>query len=58
MVDRGEPHPDEHVIRGRDGLSRFVNLYVDDVDVRGTGGLATPLGPGTEIVVVPAVAGG
>ncbi|WP_218052487.1 MoaD/ThiS family protein [Cellulomonas algicola] len=54
-----QEHPDlVQVIRGREGLSRFVNLYVDDVDVRGTGGLATPLAPGAEIVVVPAVAGG
>ncbi|MDM8085111.1 MoaD/ThiS family protein [Cellulomonas cellasea] len=46
------------VIRGRDGLSRFVNLYVNEVDARGTGGLETPVAPGAEISVIPAVAGG
>lgn len=46
------------VIRGRDGLSRFVNLYVGDTDVRSTGGLATVVAPGAEITVIPAVAGG
>lgn len=46
------------VIRGRDGLSRFVNLYVDEIDARGTGGLDTVVAPGAEISVIPAVAGG
>jgi sulfur-carrier protein len=46
------------VIRGRDGLSRFVNLYVDEVDVRSSGGLEAPVGADAEISVIPAVAGG
>lgn len=46
------------VIRGRGGLSRFVNVYVDNVDVRASGGLATTIPADAEIVVVPAVAGG
>jgi sulfur-carrier protein len=46
------------VIRVRDGLSRFVNVYIGDVDARGTGGLLTHVGPGAEITVIPAVAGG
>jgi molybdopterin converting factor small subunit len=45
---------------GGDGaeLRRFVNVYVDDEDVRFTGGLATPLADGAQVVVLPAVAGG
>jgi molybdopterin converting factor small subunit len=45
---------------GADGveLRRFVNVYVDDEDVRFTGGLATPLPDGAQVVVLPAVAGG
>lgn len=46
------------VIRGREGLSRYVNVYVNEVDVRGTGGLDAPVQPGDEISVIPAVAGG
>jgi molybdopterin converting factor small subunit len=39
-------------------LRRFVNVYVDDEDVRFTGGLKTPLHDGAQVVVLPAVAGG
>ena len=39
-------------------LRRFVNVYVNDEDVRFTGGLATPVNDGDQVVVLPAVAGG
>ncbi len=50
-------------IRGRlvadDGaLHRFVNVYVNDEDVRFTGGLTTALKDGDNVTVLPAVAGG
>lgn len=40
------------------GLHRFVNLYVDDEDVRFLGGLSTPLADGQTVTILPAVAGG
>jgi MoaD family protein len=39
-------------------LRRFVNVYVNDEDVRFLGGLDAPLTDGDEVVVLPAVAGG
>lgn len=39
-------------------LRRFVNVYVNDEDVRFLGGLAAEIGDGDEVVVLPAVAGG
>jgi molybdopterin converting factor small subunit len=39
-------------------LRRFVNVYVDDDDVRFTDGLATPTPAGAKISIIPAVAGG
>lgn len=39
-------------------LRRFVNVYVNDEDVRFTGGLETELSDGDQVVVLPAVAGG
>ena len=39
-------------------LHRFVNIYVNDEDVRFTGGLGTELSDGDQVVVLPAVAGG
>jgi molybdopterin converting factor small subunit len=43
---------------GQDDLRRFVNVYVNDEDVRFTGGLDTEVGDGDQVVVLPAVAGG
>lgn len=39
-------------------LRRFVNVYVDDEDVRFTDGLNTPVQESSSIAVIPAVAGG
>ena len=39
-------------------LHRFVNVYVNDEDVRFLGGLETPLQDGDSVTVLPAVAGG
>jgi molybdopterin converting factor small subunit len=39
-------------------LRRFVNVYVDDDDVRFTDGLATPTAAGAKVSIIPAVAGG
>ena len=52
-----------HGIKGRivdeqGELRRFVNVYVGNDDVRFLEGLATVVGDGTEVSVIPAVAGG
>ena len=39
-------------------LRRFVNVYVNGEDVRFMSGLETKLEAGTEVSIVPAVAGG
>jgi MoaD family protein len=39
-------------------LHRFVNIYVNDEDVRFTGALETALADGDSVTVLPAVAGG
>jgi sulfur-carrier protein len=43
---------------GQDDLRRFINVYVNDEDVRFTGGLETAISDGDQVVVLPAVAGG
>lgn len=44
---------------GSDGqIRRFVNIYVNDEDIRFTGGLQTALSDGDTVVILPAVAGG
>ncbi|HEV2459983.1 MAG TPA: MoaD/ThiS family protein [Ktedonobacterales bacterium] len=39
-------------------LSRFVNVFVNDQDVRYLGGLDTPVSDGDTVVLLPAMAGG
>jgi sulfur-carrier protein len=49
-------------LRGRlvegEKLRRFVNVYLNDEDVRFLGGLETPVKDGDTVTVLPAVAGG
>ena len=40
------------------GLHRFVNVYVNDEDVRFRGALDTTLNDGDSVTILPAVAGG
>src|SRR5882757_1440982 len=43
----------------KDGsLHRFVNIYVNDEDVRFAGGLEAPVADGDSLTILPAVAGG
>ncbi|MEU7844954.1 ubiquitin-like small modifier protein 1 [Micromonospora sp. NPDC049114] len=42
----------------RGELRRYVNVYVDGEDCRHSGGLATPVGKGAQVQVLPSVAGG
>ncbi|NEW46868.1 MoaD/ThiS family protein [Nocardia cyriacigeorgica] len=43
----------------KDGkLNRYVNIYVDDEDVRFAGGLGAEVPEGASVTILPAVAGG
>ena len=39
-------------------LSPFVNVYVNDRDVRYRDGMETPVGPDDTVILLPAMAGG
>jgi sulfur-carrier protein len=47
----------ERLVSGGE-LRRFVNLYVDGEDVRFQQGLETTVATGSEVAIIPAVAGG
>jgi MoaD family protein len=47
----------ERLVDGGD-VRRFVNVYVNDEDIRFTGGLQAPVADGDTVVILPAVAGG
>ncbi len=46
------------LFKGPATLNRFVNVYVNDEDIRFLKNLETPLKDGDEISIVPAIAGG
>jgi sulfur-carrier protein len=53
-------HPDTRAqLFGGDGeLNRYVNVYLNDEDVRVLDGLGTGVGEGDVLVILPAMAGG
>jgi molybdopterin converting factor small subunit len=55
-----DQHPDTRGQLFSDGgeLNRFVNVYVNDEDVRVQQGLDTAVGPADTVVILPAMAGG
>jgi molybdopterin synthase sulfur carrier subunit len=55
-----EAHPDtESQLFGADGdLNRYVNVYLNDEDVRVLDGLQTAVADGDTVVILPAMAGG
>ena len=60
IEDLASRHPGlRPALVGDDGqLHRFVNVYVDDEDVRYLGGIATTVADGATVSILPAVAGG
>ena len=55
-----EAHPEtRNQLFGADGdLNRYVNVYVNDEDVRVLDGLGTAIADGDTLVILPAMAGG
>jgi sulfur-carrier protein len=57
LVDEHSETQDQ--IFGADGdLNRYVNVYLNDEDVRVLDGLETSVGEGDVLVILPAMAGG
>jgi len=56
-LDENHPGIKARLLEGED-LRRFINVYVNDEDVRFTGGLQTSVSDGDAVVILPAVAGG
>ncbi len=56
-LESNHPGIRERLVDG-DDLRRFINVYVNDQDVRFTGGLDTSVSDGDAVVILPAVAGG
>ncbi len=52
------PGMTEQVLNADGSLHKFVNIYVNDDDVRYLSALDTPVKDGDEVSILPAVAGG
>src|SRR5258708_21008294 len=55
-----DTHPElrSHLFSAEGKLRRFVNVYVNDDDIRQLKGEDTPVGPSDTVSIVPSVAGG
>jgi MoaD family protein len=57
-LDAKHPGLRARLITPEGGLHRFVNIYVNDEDVRFLGSLDAKLNDGDTVTILPAVAGG
>lgn len=48
----------DRVVDEGGAVRRHVNIFVASENIRHTGGLATPVGEGAELFIMPAVSGG
>lgn len=49
---------EQRLFKGPTQLNRFVNVYLNDEDIRFLSNLDTPVKEGDELSIVPAIAGG
>jgi sulfur-carrier protein len=57
-LEAAYPGLSARVLDDAGALRRFVNVYVNDEDVRFEGGLAAATPEGAQVSIIPAVAGG
>jgi molybdopterin synthase sulfur carrier subunit len=57
-LDAAHPGFGERLFDDNGKLRRFINVFLDDEDIRFLDGVDTPVGPSTTLSIVPAVAGG
>ncbi len=53
-------YPDlgKRLYKGPQQLNRFINIYLNDEDIRFLDNLDTAVKPGDEVAIIPAIAGG
>jgi len=57
-VEAAHPGFGPMVVEASGALKRFINVFLDDEDVRYRQGLDTPVADGATLLILPAVAGG
>ena len=57
-VEGNHPGIRERICEPDGELRKFVNIFVNEQDIRFLNGLATPVNDGDEVSIIPAIAGG
>ena len=57
-LDASYPGIKERIYDESDNIRRFVNIYLNDEDIRFLEGKSTPVNDGDEVSIIPAIAGG
>jgi molybdopterin converting factor small subunit len=57
-IDRRHPGFRGRVVDESGQLRTYVNVYIGEEDARASGGTAAPVPEGSEVMVIPAMAGG
>jgi len=55
---RDYPGIRERLMDEKGEVRRFINIYVNEEDIRFLGGTETPIKDGDELSIIPAIAGG
>lgn len=57
-LDTSYPGLKDRLFDENGDIKRFIQVFVNEEDVRGLQGASTPVGPRDEVSIVPAMAGG
>lgn len=57
-LESAHPGIGERILDDQGKVRRFVNVFVEDEDIRFAGGLDMPVPDGATVSIIPAVAGG
>ena len=57
-IDRRFPGFRTRIVDDHGAIRSYVNVYIGEDDARARGGSSAPVGEGSEVMVIPAMAGG
>lgn len=57
-IDAQYPGVADRLLDDDGNIKRFINVFVNDAEIRGLQGLHTPVGENDKVSIVPAMAGG
>ncbi len=60
LVELMEQYPTirPHLVDAKGNLRRYINLFVNQVNIRDLNGMDTPLGENDQVVLLPSISGG